>query len=111
MAQSQITSARFESFCDVIYAKKDVNIADLAAGADAHLNVTVTGVALGDVPWGVGAPGADVTDVIFTVQVTADDVVTISAVNQTGDHINLGTSEWNMMFLRPKGNWASQIAD
>ena len=109
MAQSELGPIQFPGLCEVIYARKDVNIADLAAGADAHLNVTVTGALAGDLV--LFASGTDVLDVAFSAVVTAADVVTISAINETGDHVNLATAEASILLIRPVGNWATQDAD
>lgn len=109
MAQSELGPIQFQGLCEVIYARKDVDITSLGAGVDAHLNVTVTGVARGDLV--LFASGVDVVDVAFSAVVTADDVVTISAINETGGTVNLATAEASILVIRPSGDWAVQAAD
>lgn len=109
MAQSLMTPIQFPGLCEVLYARKDINIADLAAGADAHLNITVTGAALGDLV--LFASGVDPVDVTFSAVVTAANVVTISAVNETADHVDLADTPGSILLIRPNNLWAAQAAD
>lgn len=109
MAQSIRRPKQFAGFCNVIYARKTVSNADLAAGADRHTNVTVVGAALGDLV--LFAAGVDVIDMMVSAQVTADDVVTVSIVNETGDNQALASSTWNFLIIKPKSDWARQAAD
>ena len=109
MAQSEMKPIQFPGLCEVLYAVKDVNIASLTAGSDAHLNLTITGVLLGDLV--LFGSGVDPVDVVFSVVVTAADVVTVSAVNETAGTVDLADTPGNFIVLRPANLWALQTAD
>lgn len=92
---------QFQGIVDTILVTATVNPGTVASGAEVAGNVTVAGVALGD--FVLVGPGVDVVDVEVQAHVTADDTVTWSVSNQTGDHVDLASSTWNFLVLSPKG--------
>lgn len=65
--------------------------ASIAAGAEAATDITVTGVALGDIVLGASV-GVDVTDLVLDAQVTAANTVTAVLANNTGGAVDLASS-------------------
>lgn len=107
MAFSALTRAQFQSLFDVFIGDATVDPGDMAAGAEVTASVTITGVALGDIV--LVGPGVDVhtAGAVFSAAVTAANTVKINFVNATGDHINLASSTWNFVVLRPKSKITS----
>ena len=96
---------QFQALVDVIFGSATVDPGDTAAGADAQTNVTITGVAVGDAV--IFFPGVAITSGV-TVQATvsAANTVTLTFDNESGDHVNLASSTWRFLVLRPKGDFA-----
>lgn len=95
---------QFQGLVDVLFGSATVNPGDTAAAAEDTITVTVTGAALGDAV--VVFPGVSLANVTITAQVTAANTITIFTGNLTGDHINLASSTWRFLLLRPKGDFA-----
>lgn len=96
---------QFQALVDVLFGSATVDPADMAAGAETTTSVTVTGVALGDAV--IAFPGVAIADaLVWNVSVTAANTVKIMFSNATGDHINLASSTWRFLILRPKGDFA-----
>lgn len=106
MAFSNLSPRQFQGICDVIVGSAAVNPADMAAGAESSITVTISGVALGDIV--LAGPGVAITDgVIWSASVSAADTVKIVFSNPTGDHVDLASSTWKFVVLRLKGNAAA----
>jgi hypothetical protein len=104
--RSNFSAKQFQSIVDVIYGTATVDPADMAAGAESNISVTITGVALGDIV--LAAPGVLITDgVVWSASVVSANTVKIVFGNLTGDHINMASSTWNFLVLRPKGDFAA----
>jgi hypothetical protein len=101
MATSTEGPRQFQGLFDTIASSQTVDPGDAAAGAEVSATVTITGAALGD--FVLVAPGVDVVDVTVQAYVTAADTVTWVVGNVTGDHVNLASSTWNFLVLKPKG--------
>lgn len=97
---------QFQGLVDVIFGSAAVDPGDMAAGAETVTSVTVTGAALGDAV--ICFPGVDVATAgaVYSASVTAANTVKIAWSNATGDHINLASSTWRFLLLRPKGDFA-----
>lgn len=97
---SSFNRQQFQSVFDVVASvTKTVDPASLADAAGASTDVTVTGAALGD--FVLLGPGVDVADVTVSAFVTAANTVTIRVQNESGGAVNLASSTWNIMVLRP----------
>lgn len=97
---SNFNRQQFQHVFDVVASvTKTVDPASLADGAGASTDVTVTGAALGD--FVLVAPKVDVVDVTVTAFVTAANVVTIRVQNESAAGVNLASSTWNILVLRP----------
>lgn len=98
---------QFQALLNVIFGSATVDPGDMAAGAETVTTVTVTGAALGDAV--ICFPGVDTltAGAVYTAAVTAADTVKIAWTNATADHINLASSTWRFLLLRPKGNFAA----
>lgn len=96
---------QFQGLVDVLFGSATVNPGDTAAGADAQVAVTVTGAAVGDAV--LFFPGVAITSGV-TVQATvsAANTVTLTFDNETADHVDLASSTWRFLLLRPKGDFA-----
>lgn len=106
MAFSGLIRAQFQDLFDVFVGDAAVDPADMAAGAEAEVDVTITGVALGDIV--LAGPGVDISNVIMSAPaVRTANTVTLSFSNPTGDHVNIASSTWNFVVLRPKAKITS----
>ena len=78
------------------------NFGDAATGSGtfASLDITVPGVALGDMVMGV-AVGVDTIDAVIGGSVTAADVVTLTLLNNSGGAINLASTTCKFIVGRP----------
>lgn len=91
---------QFQHLFDVVASvTATVDPASLADGDGASIDVTVTGAKLGD--FVLVGPGVDVSDVLVDARVTAADTVTIRVQNESGGTVDLASSTWNIMVLRP----------
>jgi len=102
---SPLTARQFQSLVNVLYASATVDPADIAAAGESTTSVTVAGVALGDAV--IAFPGVDVSTggITFSLAVTAANTIKIMWSNASGDHINLASSTWRFLVLRPKGHF------
>ncbi len=101
---TQFSPKQFQALVNVIYGTATVNPADMAAGAESSITVTITGVALGDIV--LAGPGVAITDgVVWSASVSAANTVKIVFANPTGDHVDLASSTWNFLVLRAKGDF------
>ncbi len=78
------------------------NFADAATGSGtfASLDVTVPGVALGDILLGVSV-GVDTIDAVIGGSVTAANTVTLTLLNNSGGAINLAETTCKFAVGRP----------
>lgn len=67
------------------------NPASILDGDEVATDITVVGVALGDIVLGASF-GVDVTDLVLDAQVTAADTVTAVLANNTGGAVDLASS-------------------
>ncbi len=77
----------------------DLGNAATGSGTFASSDVTVTGVALGDVVIGVSL-GVDTTDAVVMGAVTAADTVTVTLLNNTAGAVNLASTTVRIVVLR-----------
>jgi len=75
----------------IFYHSSTLDLANAADAATVASDVTVTGVALGDIVMGASL-GVDVADLTLDAQVTAADTVTVSVNNNTGGAVNLAST-------------------
>ena len=106
MGMSALTRAQFQDLFDVFIGDATVDPADMAAGAESTISVTVTGAALGDIV--LAGPGVAITDgVVWSAAVTAANTVKFVFANPTGDHVDMASSTWTLVVLRPKAKITS----
>jgi len=97
---------QFQGLVDVMYGSATVDPATAAAGAEVVTTVTATGVALGDLV--LAFPGVDLTSLGgYFASVSAADTIKVVISNETGDHIDIASSTWRFIVLRPKGRFNS----
>jgi len=88
-------------FMDVIRYKGTLDLANAATGSGtfASADVTVPGVALGDMVLGVSL-GVDTVDAVVTGAVTAADTVTVTLLNNTAGAVNLASTTVRILVAR-----------
>lgn len=88
-------------FMDVIRYKGTLDLADAATGSGtfASSDVTVPGVALGDMVLGVSL-GVDTIDAVVTGAVTAANTVTVTLLNNTAGAVNLASTTVRILVAR-----------
>jgi hypothetical protein len=105
MAFTPLSPRQFQSLVSVIAGSATVDPGDMAAGAEADVSVTVPGAAVGDAV--IMFPGIAITAAIpFSASVISANTVRITFVNATGDHVNMASSTWRFLVLRPKSTFA-----
>lgn len=96
---------QFQSLVDVLFGSATVDPATAAAGAEIVTTVTVQGAKLGDAV--IAFPGKDLSALGgYFCTVTGDNTIKIVISNETADHIDITTSTWRFLLLRPKGDFA-----
>ena len=97
--RSQFQSA----FPGLIIQRSTVNFGNAATGSGtfASVDVTVPGVALGDVVLGV-AMGVDTVDAVVQGAVTAANVVTLTLLNNTAGAVDLASTTATIIVVRAK---------
>jgi len=105
MGMSALTRAQFQDLFDVFIGDATVDPADMAAGAESTISVTVTGAALGDIV--LAGPGVDLSTVNWSAHVSAANTVTVVIDNASADHIDIASSTWTFVVLRPKAKITS----
>jgi hypothetical protein len=70
------------------------------SGTFASVNVTVPGVALGDIVMGVSV-GVDTVDAVIGGAVTAANTVTLTLLNNTSGAVNLASTTAKFVVARP----------
>lgn len=80
----------------------DLGNAATGSGTFASADVTVTGVALGDVVVGVSL-GVDTVDTAVIGAVTAANTVTVTVLNNTAGAVNLASTTVRIVVLRLAG--------
>lgn len=78
----------------------DFGDAATGSGTFASLDVTVPGVALGDIVMGI-AVGVDTVDAVIGGAVTAAGVVTLTLLNNSAGAINLASTTGRFIVGRP----------
>lgn len=97
-----------KSFQDLFYefwtVTETVNFGNAATGSGtfASVDVTVPGVALGDIVYGISA-GVDTVDAVIGGAVTAANVVTLTLLNNSAGAIDLASTTCKFFVGRP--NW------
>lgn len=76
------------------------NPASILDGDELALDITVTGVALGDMVLGVST-SIDVGDLVVDATVTAANTVTVVYANNTGGAVDLGSHDVKVLVGRP----------
>ncbi len=79
-----------------------LNFADAATGSGtfASVDITVPGVALGDMVFAISV-GVDTIDAVIGGAVTADDTVTLTLLNNSAGAINLASTTGKFVVGRP----------
>jgi hypothetical protein len=79
-----------------------VDFANAATGSGtfASADVTVPGVALGDIVMGISA-GVDTVDTVIGGAVTAADTVTLTVLNNTTGAVDLTSTTLKFVVVRP----------
>ncbi len=78
----------------------DFGNAATGSGTFASVNVTVPGVALGDIVMGISA-GVDTVDTVIGGAVTAANTVTLTVLNNTAGAVNLASTTLKFVVARP----------
>jgi hypothetical protein len=88
-------------FSDFWEVSETVNFGNAATGSGtfASVDVTVPGVALGDVVFGVSL-GVDTVDAVVAGAVTAADTVTLTLLNNTAGAVDLASTTAKFMVGR-----------
>jgi hypothetical protein len=89
-------------FNEMWTVSETVNFAEAATGAGtfASAEVTVPGVALGDIVMGISA-GVDTVDTVIGGAVTAANTVTLTLLNNTAGGVNLASTTLKFVVARP----------
>ena len=89
-------------FNEMWTVSETVNFADAATGSGtfASAEVTVPGVALGDIVMGISA-GVDTVDTVIGGAVTAANTVTLTLLNNTSGAVNLASTTLKFVVARP----------
>lgn len=89
-------------FSEIWQVKETVDFADAATGSGtfSSSDVTVPGVALGDIVMGVSA-GVDTVDAVIAGAVTAANTVTLTLLNNTAGAVNLASTTVKFIVVRP----------
>lgn len=80
----------------IMYVAATINVASLADGAGATSQVTLNGVALGDIVLGVSA-GVDLQDMTVTAYVQAANTIEIRVQNESGGVIDLASTTFRVL--------------
>ena len=78
----------------------DFGNAATGSGTFASADVTVPGVALGDIVMGISA-GVDTVDTVIGGAVTAANTVTLTVLNNTAGAVNLASTTLKFVVARP----------
>ena|SRR3989304_2016098 len=105
MGMSRLQRAQFQDLFDVLVGDATVDPATIAANVLVEVDVTVTGAALGDIV--LAGPGVDTSNLTWSACVRAANTVTLSFNNASADHIDLASSTWTIVVLRPKAKITS----
>lgn len=93
---------QFRSLYSDLFAVKitTMDIADLADGAGANEDVTITGIALGDhvIGFGLGVSAAGIT---VTANVIATNTLRFRFQNESGGSVNLASQTVTVLIGRP----------
>lgn len=89
-------------FSEMWAVSETVDFANAATGSGtfASADVTVPGVALGDIVMGISA-GVDTVDTVIGGAVTAANTVTLTVLNNTAGAVNLASTTLKFVVGRP----------
>ena len=89
-------------FSEMWAVSESVDFANAATGSGtfASVDVTVPGVALGDIVMGISA-GVDTVDTVIGGAVTAANTVTLTVLNNTAGAVNLASTTLKFVVGRP----------
>ncbi len=62
-------------------------------------SITATGAALGDIV--LCGPGVDLVGITVTAYVSAANTISVRVQNESGSTVDLASSTWNFMVIRP----------
>lgn len=91
------------AFSDMWFVKNttlDFGNAAVGSGTFASVDITVPGVALGDIVMGI-AVGVDTVDAVIGGAVTAANVVTLTLLNNSAGAIDLASTTGRFVVARP----------
>ena len=102
MAVSQGRSQFQGLFSEMWAVSETVDFGNAATGSGtfASVNVTVPGVALGDIVMGVSI-AVDTVDTVIAGAVTAANTVTLTVLNNTAGAVNLAPAIVDFIVVRP----------
>ena len=102
MAVSQGRSQFQGLFSEMWTHSESVDFANAATGSGtfASVDVTVPGVALGDIVMGVSI-AVDTVDTVIGGAVTAANTVTLTVLNNTAGAVNLAAATVDFIVVRP----------
>lgn len=102
MAVSQGRSQFQGLFSEMWAVSETVDFANAATGSGtfASVDVTVPGVALGDIVMGVSI-AVDTVDTVIAGAVTAANTVTLTLLNNTAGAVNLASAIVDFIVVRP----------
>lgn len=82
-------------------ATKTHDFGNIVAHTESSTTVTVTGARALDTPTVIITPSANTAGVVFKGVVTADDTVTLYALNTTASDINPASTTFRVLVLQP----------
>ena len=100
MGMSALTRAQFQDLFDVFVGDATVDPATVPANTLVATSVTVTGAALGDIV--LAGPGVSLATVNWSAHVSSANTVSVVIDNASADHIDIASSTWTFVILRPK---------
>ena len=103
MAVGREGPRQFQELFDVIPFTATVDPGSAGAGAEVSGTITVTGAELGDIV--LLGPGVDLQTLLLSASVISANTVEWVLNNETGGTVDLASSTWNGIVLKPKGNF------
>jgi hypothetical protein len=100
---SKMAARQFQDGFRVLITRETVNFGNAATGSGtfASVDVSVPGVALGDIVLPVGL-GVDTVDAVIGGAVTAANVVTLTLLNNTAGAVDLASTTATIVVLRAR---------
>lgn len=107
MATKDFDKLQFPAlFSKIFKGSATIDVASLADGVGATSTITVTGVALGDIVFGV-AHGVNLQGITVTAYVSAADTVSVRFQNESGGTLDLASTTTSVLVGRMSSDVAS----